>query len=165
MRDESFTEDASKAFRLHVTKLRTQEMPILSERSSVLAKLMQCRIKQHIVKQQHPDFLMQTQYLEQFANIRRQSQAKKVCEEGIVKWYQSTSETDHSSWELLQKKVYATVEAWFQKCTRVSRQFTLPDGMVLDFTNYTMQTGGPKVPPKNIRRMMGKHVTHPYNPL
>lgn len=97
------------------------------------------------------------------------SNARQVIEEGVVKWQQCTVEAQTTAegivrpaqWDTLSnKKQAAALETFFLKRTRLGKQFQA-DGISVDFKEWTVDFGKG---PKHLRRLIGKAVSHPFQP-
>jgi hypothetical protein len=150
-----------------VAKTAKNSAALMATHSQAIARLVYANVRLNDMKAIHPAHVMHSQYLDKFADVKRASQAKLQVEEGLVRWQQSTDAYVAGgepvnlrllSWENLNKKQAANIEALFLKRTRSMKQFTI-EGCTCDFKEWIADFGKGM---RRVRRVVGKSVTHPY---
>lgn len=164
LRDGQFPEADRSLATVVVKKIRS-DVEAMGVRSQLIAKLVHANQKLNERKALHPQFLLHHQYLSYFADTKRSSVAKGVVEDVTVRWQQCTADAAMggdgvmrpATWENINKKQAILVEQYFLRRTRSQKLFTQDGGFVVNFADYTADTGKGL---KRIRRMIGKFVSH-----
>jgi hypothetical protein len=166
MREDTFSESDRSLYQA-VAKTAKNSAALMATHSQAIARLVYANVRLNDMKAIHPAHVMHSQYLDKFADVKRASQAKLQVEEGLVRWQQSTDgyvaggepvNLRLLSWENLNKKQAANIEALFLKRTRSMKQFTI-EGCTCDFKEWIADFGKGM---RRVRRVVGKSVTHPY---
>ena len=164
LRDNQFP-DTARTMVLQCQRQARDTDDAMDIKSLSLTSIICTNLSLSAVKCSLPQHLLHAQYLERFADIHRGSQARQHIEDGTVKWQQCTSEATigidgvhrPAAWENVFKRLASTIESQFLKRTRNQKHFTV-DNVNLNFKDYLMDAGKGE---RRIRRMVGRHMTHP----
>eukprot|EP00656_Telonema_subtile_P056649 TRINITY_DN9107_c0_g1_i1.p1 TRINITY_DN9107_c0_g1~~TRINITY_DN9107_c0_g1_i1.p1 ORF type:complete len:324 (-),score=36.96 TRINITY_DN9107_c0_g1_i1:94-1065(-) len=170
LRDERFPEQERTETVTSFFKRAKAIAESTAQKTAAIAKCIHATLRLEERKLHHPHHLMRAKYLEQFAETKRQSQAKQQIESGVCRWSVCTQEQQSmpdgtikaAIWENLHVKYSIPVEVCFLKRTRVLQQFQISETVSVDFIGCIVDYGkGPQA----IKRLVGKVVVHPFQAL
>ena len=170
LRDERFPEQERTETVTAFFKRAKAIAEATAQKSAAIAKCIHATLRLEERRTHHPQHLMRAKYLEQYAETKRQSQAKQQIEGGLCRWTVCTQEqqsmpdgtTKAAIWETLNIKYSIPVEVCFLKRTRVTQQFQLSEAVSVDFALGVVDYGkGPLA----IRRQVGKVTVYPFQAL
>lgn len=188
LRDERFPEEHRSVAAITIKKSKTDSM-IQAEKAQALSRAIYAHYKLVGLKRLHPQLSQALHYLDKFSEVQRGSAARAAVEDGTVKWQQQVADAGAAqataaassvsammtsssaanggdgfgalvpaSWDIVGKKQSVVLEMAFLKRQLGMKQVSV-EGVEINFENWTADFGKGL---RNVRRLIGKNQTHPF---